>query len=108
MAEKIRKLEAMLNDTVRRTDTLEEVDMNKLFPREDPDEIRSYTPTDPSSDDLSVNTSKDKPFLPGIGGHTLKENGAISFRCHDTDDHNESWCLADKAITNVGKNLKNM
>ena len=105
MAEKIRNLEAMLNDTVRRTDTLEEVDINKLFPREDPEEIRSYTQTDTSSDDLSVNTAKDKPFLTGIGGHTFKENGAILFRCHDTDDDNESWCLADKAITNVGKKL---
>ena len=28
-----------MNDTVRRTDTLEEVDMNKLFPSEDPDYI---------------------------------------------------------------------
>ena len=92
MAAKIRKLEAMLNDTVRRTDTLEEVDMNKLFPSEDPDEIRSYTQTDLSSDLCSVNTAQDKPFLTGIGGHTFKQNGAILFRCCDTDDENESWC----------------
>ena len=102
MAEKIRKLQAMLNDKSKMTISDDEV-AKKMFPTTDPDEVPGQSGDEIETDSPSVNSSSHTPFLSKVGDHKTKENGLILFRCHDTDDENESWCDADKAVTNVGK-----
>ena len=101
MAQKIQELEQMLRDTVKRTTTLEEVDMNFLFPNEE-EENKSSSKSNTDTKILSVNTADDTPFLSKISEHKFKQNGAILFLCQDSDEDNETWCDANKAITNVG------
>ena len=101
LAEKIKQLEALLDERSKRAISDEELAI-KMFPRIDPDEVIVQS-SDTETEDPSVNSGKDKPFLSKIGNHKSKKNGVILFRCHDTDDENDSWCDADKAVTNVGK-----
>ena len=105
MAAKIKQLEKMLCETVERTKKMEDVDMDKLFPKENVDDVEEYSS---SSDEAkstvsSVNTADDTPFLSKIGEHKFKQNGAILFLCQDSDEDNETWCDANKAVTNVGQ-----
>ena len=101
IAQKIEELEQMLRDTVKRTTTLEEVDMNFLFPNEE-EENKSSSKSNTDTEISSVNTADDTPFLSKISEHKFKQNGAILFLCQDSDEDNETWCDANKAITNVG------
>ena len=76
------------------------------FKPTDPEEVDSCGLSSSTESELeSVNSAKDNPFLSTIGGHKFRDDGAILFRCHDTDDDNESWCNSNKAITNVGKKV---
>ena len=112
MATKIKELQAMLTqkEGPNKTDN-DEDDEDIVYPFDpiDIDEVRNHSSSssETESDHESVNSAKDSPFLSTIGGHKFRDNGAISFRCHDTDDDNESWCDANKAITNVGKKVFN-
>ena len=101
MAQKIKQLEAILNERNKRAISDDEIAM-KMFPPIDPDEVVPQS-SDTETEAASVNSANDKPFLSKIGDHRSKTNGLILFRCHDTDDENDSWCDADKAVTNVGK-----
>ena len=102
MAEKIKQLELILNERSKR-DIADEMAAIKMFPTIDPDEVVIAESSDTDTEAPTLNSGEDKPFLSIIGDHRSKKNGLILFRCHDTDDENDSWCDADKAITNVGK-----